>query len=112
MGTLHVLNADRNYGPALRLEGPCQITSDLVHQLMSLQSAVGVRLPLAIGRFEKALADIDAIWHQLPSGEFRDHLDEERRVLAAQLSQIRRLESELQTMWTSMCRTLNDCDAK
>ncbi|MBR0825685.1 hypothetical protein JQ596_09055 [Bradyrhizobium manausense] len=112
MGTLHLLPATRKDRPTLRLQDPCQITPDLTDQFVSLQTAVEVQLPLAVGRFEKAVADVDAIGHQLPSGEFKDRFDEERGVLAAQLNQIRQLKSDLQGIWTSMCRTLNDCDVK
>jgi hypothetical protein len=94
MGTLHLLPATRKDGPALRLEDPCQITPDLIRHFVSLQNAVRVRLPLAVGRFEKALADIDAIGHQLPPGEFKDRFDRERGALATQLNQIRQLKSD------------------
>jgi hypothetical protein len=78
--------------PHLRLLS--QAVADFVDQLKSARKGAeeslwnSAKAPLlaALDRLETALADITAIGHLLPPGEFKTQFDFERRALAMQVS--------------------------
>jgi hypothetical protein len=87
MGTLLHFPAASSAGHDPHLQALAEAVSGFVCQLGSFQKVAEGSLLVALARIEAALADIDKIGRQLPSGEFKTQIDLDLATLVAQLDQ-------------------------